>query len=172
MAALNDTTGSARSRSFTIVPAICEVSTPHDIAAAGALFREYAAWLGVDLCFQGFAEELASLPGRYAPPHGRLFIAWAGTDPAGCVALRPLSDTRCEMKRLFVRSAYRGQRLGKGLAERVISEAQGIGYSSMVLDTLPAMHAAIHLYEALGFTRRGAYYDSPLSETVFMELQL
>jgi putative acetyltransferase len=151
---------------------IREASTLGDITAAGALFREYAAWLGVDLCFQGFAEELTTLPGRYAAPRGRLLIAWADGEPAGCVALRPLSDTRCEMKRLFVKPLYRGQGLGRELAEKVVSEARVIGYSSMVLDTLPTMQAALQLYKALGFARCSAYYKTPLSGTVFMELKL
>lgn len=151
---------------------IREASTRQDIETAGTLFREYAAWLRVDLCFQGFAEELAGLPGCYASPRGRLLIAWWDSEPTGCVALRPHSDTLCEMKRLFVRPAYRGHRFGRRLAERVISDARSIGYSSMVLDTLPEMHTALQLYEALGFVRRAAYYDTPLSETVFMELPL
>jgi putative acetyltransferase len=143
-----------------------------DVDTAGSLFREYATWLGVDLCFQGFAEELAGLPGCYAPPRGGLFIAWAQGEAGGCVALRPLSETRCEMKRLFVRPAFRGQGIGRLLAERVISEARSIGYSSMVLDTLPTMLSALRLYKSLGFVRRGAYYDTPLAETVFMERAL
>ena len=151
---------------------ICQATAPEQIAAMRSLFQEYAAWLRIDLCFQGFAEELATLPGSYAPPRGRLLLASGTGGPAGCVALRPASDTVCEMKRLFVRPAYQGHGLGRTLAQRVISEAKAIGYSTIVLDTLPSMHTAIWLYESLGFVRRSAYYDTPLPETVFMELRL
>jgi ribosomal protein S18 acetylase RimI-like enzyme len=151
---------------------ICQASTSEQIVAIRALFHEYAAWLRIDLCFQGFADELATLPGRYAPPRGRLLLATATDGSAGCVALRPLDETVCEMKRLFVRSAFQGHGLGRTLAQRVISEAQSIGYTTMRLDTLPEMESAIRLYEALGFVRRSAYYDTPLPDTVFMELEL
>jgi GNAT superfamily N-acetyltransferase len=150
---------------------ICQATTREQIVAIRALFQEYAACLRIDLCFQGFTDELASLPGHYAPPRGRLLLASSGNEPAGCVALRP-SNAVCEMKRLFVRPAHQGQGLGRRLAEYVITEARAIGYSTMILDTLPSMHRAIRLYEALGFRRRSAYYDTPLHETVFMELQL
>ncbi|MFA7006923.1 MAG: GNAT family N-acetyltransferase [Verrucomicrobiia bacterium] len=147
--------------------------TQEEVAAARALFEEYAAWLGVDLCFQGFAAELASLPGLYAPPRGRLLLAWAdGNAAAGCVALRPLGDSVCEMKRLFVRPAFRGKGVGRMLAEKVVAEARAIGYASMRLDTLPAMSAATSLYESLGFARIPAYYATPLQNTIFMELKL
>jgi GNAT superfamily N-acetyltransferase len=136
------------------------------------LFQEYAAWLRIDLCFQGFATELASLPGLYALPRGRLLLASVGGEALGCVALRSVGGTVCEMKRLFVRPAFQGRGLGRRLAEMVIAEARTIGYSTMTLDTLPFMHAAIRLYETLGFVRRPAYYATPLQETIFMELQL
>ena len=151
---------------------ICQATAQEQIAAVRSLFEEYAAGLGIDLCFQGFAVELATLPGLYAPPRGRLVLATGADGPAGCVALRPAGGTACEMKRLFVRPAYQGQGLGGALAKRVITEARGIGYSTMVLDTLPSMHSALRLYESLGFVRRSAYYDTPLPETVFMELRL
>jgi len=151
---------------------ICQASTAEQIALSRVLFEEYAGWLGIDLSYQGFAAELAGLPGSYAPPRGRLLLALASGEAAGCVALRPLEGMICEMKRLFVRPAFRGQRLGRLLAERVVEEARGIGYRTMRLDTLPCMHAAIQLYEALGFVRRAAYYQTPLGDTVFMELQL
>jgi ribosomal protein S18 acetylase RimI-like enzyme len=143
---------------------------PADIAAARELFQEYAAALAIDLCFQGFAEELAQLPGSYAPPRGRLLLAWANDVAAGCVALRPITDSVCEMKRLYVRPAFRGQGLGKQLAEQVITEAKQIGYSTMRLDTLPQMTAATRLYESLGFARCDTYYNTPLQDTIFMEL--
>ena len=151
---------------------VCQAATPEQIVAVRTLFQEYAAWLRIDLRFQGFAEELASLPGFYAPPQGRLFLASSGDEPAGCVALRATGGTVCEMKRLFVKPAHRGQGLGRRLAEKAITEARSVGYSTMVLDTLPFMHDAIELYEALGFRRRSAYYDTPLPDTVFMELRL
>ena len=151
---------------------ICQAITPEQIALSRALFEEYAGWLGIDLCFQGFATELAGLPGAYAPPRGRLLLALESSEAAGCVALRPLEDGACEMKRLFVRSGFRGQGIGKLLAQRIVAEARAIGYRTMRLDTLPAMQAAIRLYEALGFVRCAPYYDTPLPDTVFMELQL
>lgn len=151
---------------------IDQATTAEQMATIRALFQEYAAWLQVDLCFQKFAEELASLPGHYAPPNGRLFLATSNAEPAGCVALRPAGDGVCEMKRLYVRPAFRGQGLGKRLAERIIADARSIGYSKMVLDTLPFMKSATQLYQALGFKQRVAYYDTPLQETIFMELQL
>jgi GNAT superfamily N-acetyltransferase len=151
---------------------ILPADTPEDIASARALFREYAASLAVDLCFQGFESELEELPGLYAPPDGRLLIALERGDPAGCVAVRRLEDSVCEMKRLYVRPAFRGRALGKMLAEHVIREASRVGYTIMRLDTLPSMRAAIRLYERLGFVRCPAYYRTPLPNTVFMELAL
>jgi ribosomal protein S18 acetylase RimI-like enzyme len=151
---------------------ICPAITPGHIALARALFEEYAAWLGIDLSFQGFAAEVAGLPGHYAPPRGRLLLALASSEAAGCVALRPQGDSVCEMKRLFVHPAFRGQGLGKLLAERIVEEARVIGYATMRLDTLPSMPAAIRLYEALGFARCAPYYDTPLRDAVFMELRL
>lgn len=151
---------------------IDQAATQAEIEEARTLFQEFASWLGIDLSFQGFAEELACLPGLYARPHGRLLLARLGQEPVGCVALRPRGDVVGEMKRLFVRQAYQGQGLGRALAERVVAEARIIGYSSLVLDTLPPMANAIRLYEALGFVRRSAYYHTPLPETIFMELRL
>lgn len=151
---------------------IRHATTETEIAAARALFEEYAAWLGVDLCFQGFAAELAGLPRLYAPPRGRLLLAWTGDSPAGCVALRQLGDSVCEMKRLFVRPSFRGQGVGRMLAKKIVAEARAIGYASMRLDTLPAMSAATALYESLGFARIPAYYVTPLQDTMFMELKL
>ncbi len=153
---------------MTISPA----GTPEDLALARQLFEEYAAWLGVDLSFQGFAAELAGLPGAYAPPRGRLLLAVTDDGAAGCVALRPLSDGVCEMKRLYVRSAFRGQGIGRLLADQVVADARAIGYRTMKLDTLPRMQAALRIYAALGFARCAAYYETPLADTVFMQLQL
>jgi putative acetyltransferase len=151
---------------------ICQAITPEQIVLSRALFEEYAGWLGIDLSFQGFAAELAGLPGVYAAPRGRLLLALDGSNSSGCVALRPLGEGVCEMKRLYVRPGFRRQGIGKLLAERIVAEARTIGYRTMRLDTLPSMQAAIRLYEALGFVRCAAYYGTPLSDTVFMELQL
>ena len=151
---------------------LCQAITLEQIELARVLFEEYAGWRAADLSFQGFAAELASLPGDYAPPRGRLLLALRGGEAAGCVALRPLGGGVCEMKRLFVRPGFRGEGIGKLLAEGIVEEARTSGYRTMRLDTLPSMQAAIRLYEALGFVRCAAYYETPLPDTVFMELQL
>ena len=143
-----------------------------DIAHIRLLFEEYAAWLDVDLCFQGFAEEVAGLPGKYAPPDGRLYLARADGRPAGCIALRRFDDETGEVKRLYVRPAYRGLGLGYELAARVLRDAKEIGYRRLVLDTLPRMEAARKLYERLGFRPVPAYYGNPLGGVVYMELVL
>jgi putative acetyltransferase len=151
---------------------ICQATTPEEICQTRCLFEEYAAWLKVDLCFQGFAAELADLPGLYAPPCGRLLLALTGDEAVGCVALRPLDGSDCELKRLFVRPTFRGQGIGRMLAERLIEEARAIGYRTVKLDTLPIIRAATQLYESLGFVPCKAYYDTPLADTLFMKLQL
>lgn len=145
---------------------------PEDVALARELIEAYVASLGVDLSFQGFDEEVANLPGSYAPPQGRLLLALVGGEAAGCVALRPQEGGFCEMKRLYVRPEFRGQNVGKRLAQRIIEEARSIGYVTMRLDTLPFMRSAIPLYETLGFVRSAAYYETPISGTIFMELRL
>ena len=106
------------------------------------IFREYQASLGVDLCFQNFEEELATLPGKYAPPQGRLYLAYVDGQLAGCIALRRFEENHCEMKRLYLRPQFRGQNMGKKLAEKVIGDARQIGYSQMCLDTLPQIGRA------------------------------
>lgn len=136
------------------------------------LFRDYADDIGVDLCFQGFEQELAGLPGRYAPPDGRLLLARQGREPAGCVALRKLDEGICEMKRLYVRPAFRGEGLGRELASALIGAAREAGYEWMRLDTLATMKPAISLYESLGFKRTSPYCHNPIADAVFMELKL
>ena len=145
-----------------------------DVATARALFEEYAATLDVDLCFQGFAAELASLPGAYAPPRGRLLLAGPPDAPVGCVALRPLGEATeiGEVKRLYVRPEARGTGLGRTLVEKLIGEARTIGYRELKLDTLPMMTAARALYAALGFRESEAYYTNPIRGTVYMTLAL
>ena len=145
---------------------------PVRIEEARGLFREYSDATGVDLCFQNFAEELASLPGDYAPPSGRLILAYEGEEPAGCVALRGIDGEVCEMKRLYVRPAFRKTGLGRTLAEMIVGEARAMGYGLMRLDTLPSMGAAISLYRSLGFRETGPYRFNPVEGTLYMELEL
>ena len=151
-----------------IIPA----HTAAELDAVRELFGEYQRGLGVDLGFQGFAEELATLPGRYAPPGGRLLLAMDGTHAAGCVALRALEGEVCEMKRLFVRPAYRGHGLGLRLAMQIVSEAPALGYRLMRLDTLDTLDSAMRMYAGLGFQRRMPYYANPLPGVVFWERAL
>lgn len=148
--------------------------SPEDLEAIRALFREYEAWLGFDLCFQGFEQELATLPGAYARPSGRLLLASYKGSIAGCIALRRFEDQPeiCEMKRLFVRESFRGLHIGRTLSEAVIAEARLIGYSVMRLDTLERMKEARALYKALGFKEISAYRFNPIEGAVFMELSL
>lgn len=154
---------------WTIRPARGEA----DIAAAAAMFRDYAASLTVDLCFQGFEAELAALPGAYAPLHGELLLA-AGPEgaPVGCIALRPSIEGVCEMKRLYVRPAGRGSGLGRRLAEAIIASARERGYRAMRLDTLAEMASARRLYAELGFRPIAPYYDNPHEDVAFLQLDL
>ena len=152
---------------------IAQAESPTEIETARVLFREYSDWLQVDLCFQNFEQELAELPGDYAPPAGRLWLAWINQDIAGCIAMRSIGDGICEMKRLYVRPEFRGQGLGRLLAEKLIDEARKIGYRKMRLDTLPGqMDQAISMYRKLGFREIKRYYNNPYEAALFMELDL
>ena len=168
-------TADLRDDQRTVSPAtdIRQATTADDIGRAHALFVEYAQWLKVDLCFQGFAEELKALPGAYAPPFGRLLLAGTTDAAFACIALRPLESARlAEVKRLYVQPAHRGQRWGYRLAEKLIAEARVIGYRELKLDTLEWMTSARILYASLGFRECAAYYDNPLAGVVYMRLEL
>ncbi|GFK94522.1 Mycothiol acetyltransferase [Fundidesulfovibrio magnetotacticus] len=151
-----------------IVPA-----APQDTEAVRALFRDYQQSLGISLCFQNFETELATLPGRYAPPHGEILLARDAQGPVGCVAMRPLDQPGvCEMKRLFVRPQAQGTGLGRALARAVVAAARAAGYRVMRLDTLPSMGRAIALYESLGFRDIPPYCANPHEGVRYLELDL
>jgi GNAT superfamily N-acetyltransferase len=149
-----------------------EALDAQSIAACRALFQEYEKGLGISLCFQDFEQELATLPGAYARPRGRLLLARVAGEPAGCAALRPLGEGDGEMKRLYVRPPYRGMGLGRMLAECVIDEARALGYGSLKLDTLPQMKEAQGMYATLGFVDAAAYNEHPIAGTRFLSLDL
>ncbi|MCU0957791.1 MAG: GNAT family N-acetyltransferase [Hydrogenophaga sp.] len=152
------------------------VQDASDILMARALFQDYQADLGIDLCFQGFADELARLPGEYAGPAGALVLAFVDGAPAGCCALRPLVNSdhinACEMKRLFVRPAFRGFGLGRLLVDEILSLARLAGYSNMLLDTLSDMEAARALYQEAGFVEVAPYYHNPLPGAHYLKVEL
>lgn len=145
---------------------------PEDLDAVRQIFLDYAHSLDVDLCFQDFESELAGLPGKYAAPHGRVLLAVSDGDVVGCVAMRPLEATTCEMKRLYLRPAGRGLQLGRQLAIRICGAAKTIGYQRIRLDTLPSMQTAQQLYATLGFKPIAAYVFNPVPGTTYLELDL
>jgi ribosomal protein S18 acetylase RimI-like enzyme len=152
---------------------IIQAQSATEIETARKLFEEYAAALNFSLCFQNFDQEVSGLPGKYAPPAGRLLLAVQEHEVAGCIALRPLPDNACEMKRLFVRPQFRGQALGDQLVAAVMEAAREIGYERMRLDTVPGkMDRAIALYRAIGFQEIEPYYHNPVAGALFMELAL
>jgi putative acetyltransferase len=156
-------------RSFSLAQA----ETPTQVAQARELFLEYAQSLGFSLCFQNFDKELAGLPGDYAPPEGRLLLAEYEGQLAGCVALHKLEPGICEMKRLYLRPQFRGHRLGRVLADRIIAEARQIGYQRMRLDTVePVMKDAVAMYRRIGFKEIAPYCANPIAGALYMELEL
>ncbi len=136
------------------------------------LFEEYRTWLGIDLGFQRFEEELSSLPGDYGRPRGRLWLAMMGGEAAGCAAIRPFGESDCEMKRLYVRPAHRGKGVGRRLASTAIEMAKELGYRRMLLDTLASMTDAMRLYRALGFEETESYRYNPLPDVLYFALEL
>ena len=142
------------------------------VEVAQRLFRDYERWLGEDLTFQQFEQEVATLPGKYAPPEGALLVAWEGDVPAGCVAMRPLQPGICEMKRLWVVEGFRGSGLGLRLVQEILASARASGYSRMRLDTLERLTSAIALYRGQGFYEIPRYHDDPVAGVLFFEKAL
>jgi len=168
-----------RSSSVTSVSSVvkglslAQAETPAQVAQARELFLEYAQSLGFSLCFQNFDHELADLPGHYAPPEGRLLLAEYEGQLAGCVAIRKLEDSICEMKRLYLRPQFRGKRLGAALAQSIMSEARQVGYKRMRLDTVePVMGDAVAMYRKMGFREIAPYRENPIAGALYMELEL
>jgi len=151
---------------------VCFATAAEELDQARILFREYADQVDAPCCFVTFNSEVESLPGEYAPPAGRLLLARKGSEAAGCVAMRRLDPSSGEMKRLYVREAFRRDRLGRTLAKLVISSAREQRYRRLLLDTLPKMQEAIALYRSLGFVERGPYSDDPTPGAIFFELNL
>jgi len=152
--------------------AILGARLPHDLPVIKDLFQEYADSLSFELDFQDFREELETLPGKYAPPLGAILLAKENGETVGCVAVRPLGERICEMKRLYVKPAHRGKKLGRGLALAIIEEAKSLGYKVMRLDTVVEMKEASNLYRALGFQPIDAYCYNPLPNAMYFELRL
>ncbi len=152
---------------------IYQAESPPQIAQVRELFLEYAQSLGFSLCFQNFDKELEALPGHYAPPEGRLLLAESEGQFAGCVAMRALEPGICEMKRLYLRTRFRGIGLGRALADRIIAEARQVGYRRMRLDTVePVMKDAVAMYRKLGFKEIAPYRSNPIAGAMYMELEL
>lgn len=150
-----------------------EIKAAYDnLDAIRDLFREYAQGLGIDLCFQDFEHELDSLPGKYAEPMGRLYLAYDQDQAIACIALRPFDEGVGEVKRLYVKPSHRGKGLSKQLAKQIIQDAKNIGYKRLVLDTLNTMNPAMNLYKALGFVETEAYYPNPLEGATYFALDL
>jgi GNAT superfamily N-acetyltransferase len=153
--------------------ALSQAESSAQIAQVRELFLEYANSLGFSLCFQSFDQELAGLPGEYSPPDGRLLLAEYEGQLAGCVALHKISAEICEMKRLYLRPAFRGKGLGRILAERILRDAREIGYQRLRLDTVePVMKDAVAMYRRLGFKEIEPYRANPMPGTLYMELDL
>ena len=149
---------------------LTQATTEQQIATIRELFNEYAAELAIDMCFQGFDQELKTLPGKYAPPDGRLLLAYSEEGLVGCLALRRFDGDVCEMKRLFLRPGSRGRGYGRKMIDELIEQARMIGYGRMRLDTLPGkMDAAIALYREFGFKDIPAYYNNPLEGVLYLE---
>ena len=152
---------------------ITMAQSAEQLAQVRELFLEYAKSLGFSLCFQSFDQELAGLPGDYAPPSGRLLLAEYDGHPAGCAALHKLDAEVCEMKRLYLRPEFRGKGLGRALAERILSDARGIGYKRLRLDTVePLMKDAIAMYRKIGFKEIAPYRENPIAGALYMEMNL
>ena len=151
---------------------IATANFPRQLETVRGIFREYAGSLDVDLCFQNFESELAGLPGKFAAPRGRVLLAYNREELIGCVAMRPLDDTTCEMKRVYVRPSGRGLRAGRQLATRICDIAREAGYHRIRLDSLPTMQAALDLYASLGFAPIPAYVFNPIAGAVYLERNL
>jgi GNAT superfamily N-acetyltransferase len=152
---------------------IIQAGNEEQVSAIQALMTEYWTSFGFTTCFQGFDQELASLPGKYAPPSGRLLLASVDGEPAGCVALRPFDEGRGEIKRLYVRPQFRGQGVAQALMDRVVAEGRGIGYRELIADTLPdVMATALRMYERMGFERIAPYSANPTPEAEHIRLRL
>jgi putative acetyltransferase len=151
---------------------IVQAASEEEIAQVRRLFQEYWDSFGFTPCFQNFGRELAELPGKYAPPSGRLGLAWVDGHSAGCVALRQIDDGRCEAKRLYVKPEMRGQRLGAALLEWVIAQARAAGYREMLGDTMPVMQQALAMYDRMGFERTGPYAAEATEGAIYLRLKL
>jgi len=158
----------ANNEQLKIIPA----KTVQDIDKIKKLFIEYQQFLGFDLCFQNFQDELDGLPGNYCPPDGRLFLSLINDKPVGCVALKKLEKDVCEMKRLYTKSKFRGKGFGRQLAIKIIEEAKLAGYKTMRLDTVSFLKEALSLYYSLGFKQTEAYCFNPRDDVIYMELDL